>query len=244
MRIALLQLVVGGLVAACSPSAERRSDPFVATGEVIALSGGKGGAAYACFQCHGLAGEGDGAAAPRLAGLDAGYLQKQLDDYALGLRHDPAMQAVTRWLAPPDRKAVAEWYAALPPPPNVPGTPQPAPAVWLQGDPARGLEPCAVCHAPDGRGVGPGNPALSGQPAAYTLDQIQRWKTADRRNDPRGVMSRAVAPLTGAETRAIAAWLERQPASPRPDSDAATLSAAEAAAERLAASRGTRRPGR
>jgi cytochrome c553 len=40
-----------------------------------------------------------------------------------------------------------------------------------------------------GRGVGAANPALSGQPAAYTVEQIKRWKTAERRNDPRGVMA-------------------------------------------------------
>lgn len=243
MRLAFILLAVGGVVAACGPPAERQDDPFTADGRVIAMGGGRGGPANACFQCHGLAGEGDGAAAPRLAGLDAGYLQKQLDDYAAGLRTDPAMQPAAEGLRQADRRAVSVWYAALPSPAST-QPPLPTPAVWRAGDSGRGLVACAVCHGDGGEGVGPGNPALSGQPAAYTLDQIHHWKTARRRNDPRGVMAMAVAPLTDGEARAIAAWLERQPASPRPASDVARLSAAEAAAERLAASRGTRRPGR
>lgn len=243
MRLALLLPSLCGLIAACGPAPQARIDPFTKSGEVIALSGGRGGAANACFGCHGLAGQGDGVAAPRLAGLDAGYLQKQLDDYASGLRPDPTMQPAVRWLSPDDRRAVAAHYGAM----AAPMTGRPSlstPPVWLDGDARRGVIACAVCHGDDGRGVGAANPALAGQPAGYTLEQIRRWQAAKRRNDARGVMAIAVAQVTPLEASAIAGWLERQPASPRPYSDAASLSAAEAAAAQLAASRGTRRPGR
>lgn len=243
MRLALLLSSLCGMIAACGPAAQTRPDPFTASGEVIVLSGGRGGAANACFGCHGLAGEGDGAAAPRLAGLDAGYLQKQLDDYASGLRPDATMQAAVRWLSADDRRAVAAHYAALPAPAARPQRLAP-PGLWAQGDAQRGVVACAVCHGDDGRGVGAANPSLAGQPAAYTLDQIRRWQAAERRNDARGVMAIAVAQVSPAQASAIADWLEGQPASPRPYSDAARLSAAEAAGARLAASRGTRRPGR
>ena len=62
-------------LSACSPSAV--ADPFDDTGELIALSGGDAGAASACHTCHGLEGEGDGALAPRIAGLDPGYIVRQ-----------------------------------------------------------------------------------------------------------------------------------------------------------------------
>lgn len=206
------------------------------------MSGGDGGPANACFSCHGLDGAGDGVSAPRLAGLDAGYLQKQLSDYAARRRADPVMSPIARWLDDDEQHAVAAWYAAMPAPATAPAAAPPA--VWLTGAPERGVASCASCHGPDGRGQGAGNPAVFGQPAAYTLDQLRRWKRGERRNDPMGVMSKAVAGLTDAEMRTIAAWLETAPNAPPPASGAASGSDAGAAAARSAASRGARRPGR
>ena len=91
---AVFPFLIAVLGAACAAPVERERDPYTAAGEVIAMSGGDGGAANACFACHGMAGQGDGVAAPRLAGLDAGYLQKQLRDYASGLRSDATMTPI------------------------------------------------------------------------------------------------------------------------------------------------------
>lgn len=228
--------------AACSPVDRRAGEVFSADGEIIAMGGGDGGPANACFSCHGLDGAGDGVSVPRLAGLDAGYLQKQLSDYAARRRADPVMSPIARWLDDGDQRAVAAWYAAMPAPAST--RPGPPPAIYLNGAPERGVAACASCHGVGGEGSGAGNPAISGQPAAYTLDQLRRWKTAERRNDPRGVMAAAVAGLTGAEMRAIAAWLEGAPTAPPPASDAASGSVSGAVAEPPAAFRGARRPGR
>lgn len=214
---------------------ERAGEAFTADGQIIAMGGGDGGPANACFSCHGPDGAGDGVSTPRLAGLDAGYLQKQLGDYADGTRPDPLMGPIAKWLDDGDRRAVAAWYAAMPAPTGTRSA-TPPPAIYRTG--------CASCHGAEGQGLGPGNPAIAGQPAAYTLDQLRRWKRAERRNDPRGVMADAVAGLSEAEMRAIAAWLERAPTAPPPDTSAASASAAAAAAARPAASRGTRRPDR
>lgn len=230
-------------MAACSPPTNETGAAFTRTGQVIAMSGGEGGAANACFSCHGLEGEGDGVSVPRLAGMDAGYLQKQMEDYANGVRQDPVMTEVARWLDDGDRRAVSAWYASLSAPART-GATGSAPAIYLRGDPTRGVAACASCHGVDGLGVGSGNPAIAAQPAAYTVEQIRRWKTAERRNDPRGVMAEAVAGLTAAETNQIAAWLETSPAAPPPDSGVASASAAASAAARPAASRGARRPDR
>ena len=230
-------------LAACSAPTNETGAAFTRDGQIIAMSGGEGGAANACFSCHGLDGAGDGVSVPRLAGLDAGYLQKQMEDYANDVRQDPVMSEVARWLDDGDRRAVAAWYAALPPPRGA-GSAGPAPAIYRDGATERGVIACASCHGETGLGVGRGNPAIAGQPAAYTLEQLRRWKTAERRNDPRGVMADAVAGLSEAEMRTIAAWLETLPTAPPPASDAASASAASAAAARPEASRGTRRPGR
>jgi len=232
-----------GLLAGCHPATNQTEAALTATGELVALSGGGAGAANACFSCHGLQGQGDGDAVPRLAGLDVGYLQKQMQDYASELRPDPVMSTLSRRLTDDERLAVVRWYAAMPPPPGAPVA-TPAPALYLRGDPARGVVACASCHGAEGQGAGPGGPALAGQPAAYTVEQLERWKQTKRRNDPRGVMTAAVAPLTLGEMQRIAAWLETRSPSRPPDSGAATASVAATAAAEPAASRGIRHPDR
>ena len=217
----------------CSLPSNETGEALTRTGQTVAMSGGDGGAKNACFTCHGLDGAGDGVSAPRLAGLDAGYLQKQMEDYASDLRYDDAMTRIAARLDQRQRRAVAAYYAGMAPPVSS-GTTTPPPAIWLRGDPSRGVAACATCHGPTGLGVGSANPAVAGQPAAYTVEQIERWKNGKRRNDPRGVMALAVAGLTDAETAAIGRWLERQPASPAPGTDAASVSAAATAAARPA----------
>jgi len=142
--------------------------------------------------------------------------------------------------------AVAAYYAALPiPPTELNAAAAPAPSVYLRGDPARGVVACAACHGLNGEGTGlGGNPQIAGQPYPYLVEQMERWKSGERRNDPRGVMAAAVKPLSDPEIRAIGLWLSAQPASPAPASASATGSASVDAAARPAASRETRRPDR
>lgn len=243
IRVRLSPLIFLLPLAACSPATNETGAAFTQTGQIIAMGGGEGGAANACFSCHGLDGAGDGVSVPRLAGLDAGYLQKQMEDYANDVRQDVVMREVARWLDDGDRRAVSQFYADMPAPASR-GPAGPPPPIYLTGDPARGVASCASCHGADGRGVGYGNPAIAGQPAAYTVDQLHRWKLAKRRNDPRGVMIDAVKGLTDVETGQIAAWLERAPTAPPPDNDVASASAAASVAARPEASRGVRRPDR
>lgn len=241
-RLSITAFLLAG-AAACDLPPSTTDAALTETGELVALSGGAGGAANACFTCHGMKGQGDGVSVPRLAGLDAGYLQKQMEDYASDIRHHDVMSTIARRMDADSRRDVALYYASLPAPATSAAS-RPLPAIWSQGDPARDVPSCAACHGMNGEGVGPGNPALSGQPAAYTIDQLMRWKRAERRNDPRSVMTLAVADLTQREVSAIALWLETQPVSPSPASDVASASAAATAAARSGPSRGERRPDR
>lgn len=196
---------------------------FAVSGRTIAMSGGEAGPGGACFACHGLGGQGDGHAAPRLAGLSAGYLQKQLSDYALGLREDAVMGPIARRLDDRARQEVAQYYAGLPSaPPPLAG----APSGYLKRPEDPAAPACADCHGIYGEGRGLGNPALAGQPPAYVAEQLRRWRRAERRNDPQGVMSAAAAQLTAQEVAAIAAWLAAGP--PAPGSGSAAPRAARA----------------
>lgn len=193
------------LLAGCGTAARTSADRFTATGEMIALSGGDAGAPNACFTCHGLDGGGDGAGAPRLAGLDRGYLLRQLEAFADGTRRHPRMESIARQLAPDDRQEVANYYAAMPFRP-APSSTTAMSVLYTQGDPSRGLLACAACHGAAGEGQGAAIPPLAGQSAAYIAGQIEVWRHAKRRNDPGGVMLSISRRLYPAEIEAVAAY--------------------------------------
>lgn len=196
------------LAAGCAPPPAR--DAFSASGELVALSGGDAGAARACFVCHGLQGQGDARATPRLAGLPYGYLLKQLEDYATGRRQDPAMSPIAKVLDAESRRAVAAYYAGLPAATARVNAAVSADAqaerLYHRGDPERGLPACAACHGSAGEGVGAGNPPLAGQPEAYLAAQMRLWRLGKRRNDPLNLMVEISRRLTPAEAEAIARY--------------------------------------
>ena len=206
-------LLVASLLAGCGAADRASADRFREGGRLIALSGGDAGAAGACFTCHGLDGRGNGAGAPRLAGMGLGYLDRQLDDYATGLRRHPEMEAFARRLPPRDRQAVSAFYAALPVAPGaMPATP--APSLYTSGDPARGLAACADCHGLRGEGVGDGNPPIGAQPAAYLAAQMHAWRSSARRNDAENVMLLISRRLDAEEIETLAAYAASLPAGP------------------------------
>lgn len=216
----LLPLALAG----CAPEA-RIADPFSTTGELLALSGGDAGAQNACIGCHGLNGAGNGAGAPRLAGLDRGYIARQLGFYADGLRAHPRMHAIAKRLSSVERDRVGAYYERLGAVGEARQTPLrlPAPPLWTEGDPARGIAACAGCHGRFGKGVGLGNPGLAGQPVGYLVDQHVQWRQGTRRGDPMGIMTRISRAMRPAEIVAVSAYAASLPvAVPRPARSAAS----------------------
>ena len=178
------------------------------------MSGGNGGAAAACFTCHGLEGEGDGDASPRLAGLDPGYFHRQLDDYTNGRREHEAMRTIALRLSQEDRRKVAAFYASLPAPTGPEAPPKlDGERLYHVGDPARGLAACASCHGAAGEGDA-ANPPLAGQPATYIENQLAAWREGTRNNDPLGQMREISRRLSNAEVRAVSAYASALPARP------------------------------
>ncbi len=195
-------------IAACS-GPPPHPDTFTRTGEMIALSGGGRGAAGSCMTCHGLNGEGDGHLVPRLAGLDRGYLERQLNFFAYGQRAHPQMAAIAKALSRPERGSVAAYYESLGENSATIecGAATLATARLYQfGDARRGIASCASCHGANGRGVGLGNPPLAGQPSAYLAAQLDRWRSGRRYGDPLGTMTRISQRLKPDEVRALAVY--------------------------------------
>ncbi len=203
----------GVLLGACSAVDSTSTDRFSANGELIALSGGGAGAANACFTCHGLAGQGDGAGTPRLAGLELGYLLRQLEAYSDGRRRHPQMSWIANNLSPAERVLVSGHYAAMDYDGAAPRR-MPVPLLYVAGDPQRGIPACASCHGLRGQGLGSANPPLAGQPAPYQAEQFDQWRRGRRRNDAAEVMLRISQLLTPSESAALATYAQGLPGGP------------------------------
>lgn len=211
-----LLLAALALAGAGCTEAEPTVDRFEATGELVALSGGDAGARGACITCHGLDGEGDGNLSPRLAGLNPGYIARQLENFSAGQRRHPQMVWIADHLDWPSRQKVADYFSQLPVPPVTrdaalqyePCNPQ-AVRLYHEGAPERGLPSCESCHGADGRGIGQGIPPLAAQPAPYLEMQLRHWRQGERYGDPDGAMQRISSLLHEEELRPLSRYASR-----------------------------------
>lgn len=209
-----LFVVSAMVLSGCGSYDSAGADRFARTGELVALSGAGAGAEGACFTCHGLDGAGDDIAVPRIAGLNQGYLVSQLDAYADGRRQHPQMAAIASEMSQRERLLVADHYARMPFSAGNSPAQGPAPALYVKGDPERGIPSCASCHGVRGEGVGPGNPPLAGQPAPYLADQLRQWRQSRRRTDAGNVMQRISSQLTPREVEVLSAYAASLPGGP------------------------------
>lgn len=183
-----------------------------AAGAALARQGATG--ITACVACHGAQGEGQAAAGfPRLAGQGQPYLLKQLQDFASGRRTHPQMEPIARALTAQQMRDVTDHYASLPgwkaeAKPAAASQPARGARLAVAGNWDAGIPACFACHGPDGAGIPPHFPALSGQPTAYTRAQLKAWQTGTRGNDPQGLMKSVADKLSDAEIDAISEYLE------------------------------------
>lgn len=182
-------------------------------GMLAALPCALAAAAAPCEACHGAHGEGMAAGnVPRIAGQSADYLQKQLDDYARGMRASPAMSIFAKELSGPQRVQFALRYAAMSAPFIAP-TPAPDPVqldrghqLAHQGDEARRVAACDGCHGPDGVGVLRAAPYLAGQSAQYLASSLEAFRRGTRRNDSGELMRSVAKRLDAADVAAVSAY--------------------------------------
>lgn len=205
MRIAIgstliLTMLTGMSAVAADPDAGER---------IVQQGNGQG--ATACLACHGMDGAGNAAAGfPRLAGLDAAYLEKQLLDFQNGSRNDPVMQPVAKALSADDIRNASAYYAAQTAATGAAAADAASLArgerLSLHGLWEKTIPACVSCHGPGGRGVGAHFPALAGQHAGYIVKQLEAWRDGSRRNDPQDLMKVVAERLPEADIAAVAAY--------------------------------------
>lgn len=191
MRISLSVLVAS---LAISASAARAAD----THQLIAEK---------CAHCHGNDGLAGDPETPRLAGLNAAYLAKQIRAFVDGQRRHDDMAKVSATLSESETQAVAAWYATKKPSAAKTQGNQRNDAgrqVYEEGNGDLAVTPCITCHQPDGLGNAR-FPRLAGQPKAYLSRQMSEFKPGRRTTDPQ--MTTIAQHLSKQETQALADYL-------------------------------------
>lgn len=166
-------------------------------------------AATVCAACHDADGNGSLPGAPKLAGLQAWYLAKQLKDYVAGRRKSDLMGPVATMLSDDDAAGLAAHFAKLPPQPGKASDPALAArgrVLYDDGDVERGVPACVGCHQEGGLG-NERNPRLAGQPQAYTIEQLNQFRKNLRTNDRIKAMRTVAERMSDDEMRAVAEYL-------------------------------------
>ena len=152
---------------------------------VLALGGAAGAGpldapgytkAFTCSACHGFGGASLSDTMPVLAGMNAGYLKKAIQDYASGKRPSPEMSPYSKMAVHLGVDDIAAYFASQP---RQPTRIKVDPAAVERGRAASTA--CVICHGKDGKGD-PAKliPDLSGQPPGYLRNQMSLFKQDKR----------------------------------------------------------------
>lgn len=180
-------------------------------------------AAATCTACHQADGSGmnvpNGESWPRLAGLNADYIAKQLHDFKAGQRQNATMVTFANMLDDQQIADVAEYYSQMPVTPGQGGD-EADEALLARGQQLaeRGdwnayIVSCQSCHGPGGTGVGGTFPGVASQHAGYISAQLTAWKTKTRSNDPQNLMGAIAKRMSDDDIQAVSAWYATQPGS-------------------------------
>ena len=203
-----LSLIALPFGAAQSQTAERAPDTMAAR-------------VLACASCHGAEGEGTSDVYfPRLAGKPAGYLYNQLVAFRDGRRKYPPMNYLLDFLPDAYLKQMAEHFASLRPPFPPPAIPTVSNEILARGesivdngDPQRGVPPCASCHGATLRRHGAGDTRVCSACAPAISARSSAAGATAREPPPRPTACRSSpACLTEDDVKAVAAYLSSRPA--------------------------------
>ena len=160
-----------------------------------------GQAAYAvCSACHGTAGEGNELLnAPKLNGLQAWYLERQILNFKHGLRGADPGDTFGAQMAPMaatlvDEAAISNVVAYIASLPNTDSAPT------ISGDIARGKHiytTCGSCHGKGGQGIWSQNaPTLNGANDWYIARQLENFRQGIRGSHPQDLYGKQMTLIT------------------------------------------------
>lgn len=166
-----------------------------------------------CYSCHGVGGNNPTQSTPSLAGQNATYTYKMLQDYKSGRFYvDHKSHVMVHLMQYYDAQQMADmaaYFAAQPLPyaeyvsKDIEVDPEIVRLV-AKGDTSRMIVPCASCHGAHGEGGMNETPALTGLSPRMFIRQMQKYKSGERHNDVNSGMAQFSKDLTDAEIEALA----------------------------------------
>lgn len=140
-----------------------------------------------CQKCHGPAGDSTSPIYPRLNGQQADYIVAQLKAFREHRRDDTRargyMWVVAHGIDDKTIGDLARYFAS-----QKPTTPQTGgelaaegEKLYMNGDPAHGIQPCQQCHGKTGEGTG-SVPRIAGQHAPYLRMVLGGFRSGLRKN--------------------------------------------------------------
>ncbi|SFJ79527.1 c-type cytochrome [Methylophaga sulfidovorans] len=195
----LLKITMLGMVVTMSAQA-------IAAGDINA---GKKKAAV-CAACHGTDGNSLSDAFPKLAGQNAGYLEKQLANFKSGERKNALMAPMVANLSEQDMADLAAYFASKKMAPGAVSEDLVAAGekIFRAGNKETGLPACMACHGPNGNGMPAAKwPKISSQYSTYVEAQLHAFAKGERSNDPNGMMRDVASKMSDAEIKAVSAYV-------------------------------------
>ncbi|RAU23669.1 cytochrome C4 precursor [Paramagnetospirillum kuznetsovii] len=180
----------------------------LAAGTAEAADGKALFAAKGCTACHGAEGRKALAATPHLAGQNAVYLTRQMNEIAEGLRAAPALKPMKPFIdktAAEERKAMADWLAAQPPADSGTGDA----AKIARGEELFDEQGCIGCHGANGAKPLSDYPVLAGQRKDYLAAQIKAIRDEVRSTRRARLMVANVRTLKDAQVDDVAEFLSQ-----------------------------------
>ena len=163
-----------------------------------------------CAVCHGTDGNSPLSANPNLAGQHPGYLLKQLMDFKSGRRSNAIMAGMVANLTEQDMRNLAAFYAGQSAKESAAKDMELASRgqeLYRAGIAAKGIAACGACHGPDGAGIPPLYPRVSGQHSEYVVAQLRAFRAGNRDNDANKMMRMVSARLSEEEINALAEYI-------------------------------------
>ncbi|MEO6431539.1 MAG: c-type cytochrome [Nitrosospira sp.] len=172
-------------------------------------------ATQVCAACHNADGNSIIPANPSLAGQHAEYITKQLNNFKSedgkpAARQSPIMGAIVAPLSADDMKNLGAYYAQQTPKPGAAqdkSLAEKGEKIYRGGNLETGVPACASCHSPNGAGIPPVYPRLSGQHSEYTLTQLRAFRTDQRTKDVNNEMHMIASRMSEKEMEAVSEFI-------------------------------------